>query len=93
MQLIDLDDLKHRCDNPEYTLYNGEMAAEWLRECIKSAPIVDAEPVRHGRWIEKSNTIQCSNCGKEYNDEIHCMCFGEGAELNRCPKCGAKMDV
>lgn len=61
-------------------------------DLIEDMPTVDAEPVRHGRWIEKQTTIQCSNCGKEYNDEILCMCYGEDAELKHCPMCGVKMD-
>ena len=59
---------------------------------IEALNTVEAEPVRHGHWIEKLTTIQCSNCGKEYNDEIRCMCYGEDAELKRCPRCGAKVE-
>lgn len=58
---------------------------------IKSAPTVDAMPVRHAKWVYKGkfyysdnnthNTWSCSGCG--------CSEF----TLTRfCPNCGAKMD-
>lgn len=54
---------------------------------IDDAPTVDAEPVKHGRWIP-INTIhkwrfQCDQC-KHYVDA--------GTDRNYCPNCGAKMD-
>lgn len=67
-------------------------AGESYRPAMSKLEIIEAEPVRHGRWIEKSTTIECSECGKEYSDEIVHMCFGEDAELNRCPRCGAHME-
>ncbi len=56
---------------------------------IKSAPSVEAEPVRHGRWIEKPYLLGtsrfCSLCGSNYGmpHEVY----------NFCPNCGAKMDL
>ena len=62
---------------------------ERVREAYKSfkinAPTVDAEPVRHGHWIEaKYPLFTCSECGATYQD------IGYG--YNYCPNCGAKMD-
>lgn len=92
-RLIDADALREELDsilnwntNDEYNMYSDTMVA------IDNAHTIEAEPVIHAHWIEKQTTIQCSNCGKEYNDEIRCMCYFENAELNHCPKCGAKMD-
>ena len=48
---------------------------------VEDAPTIEAEPVRHGHWIENFGTYKCSECG-----EISC-CRG-----NYCPDCGAKMD-
>lgn len=58
---------------------------------IINAPAVDAEVVRHGRWIsenirKKSYLRQCSVCNK-----IAYFC-GTGCSYNYCPNCGAKMD-
>ena len=60
-------------------------------DAIEAAPAVDAEPVRHGRWIEVVTYDQdgdcleveyiCSECGRfeGLDDEPYC-------------NCGAKMD-
>lgn len=53
---------------------------------IKTLPIADVEPVRHGEWIKTSyyEVHCCSVCGKPSNTSkgLH----------NFCPECGAKMD-
>lgn len=56
---------------------------------IKEAPTVDAEPVRHGRWVKKDPHCaglaclwNCSECGEESDDEGY----------RYCPNCGAKME-
>lgn len=59
-------------------------------QCITEAPAVDAEPIRHGRWICASNgkvALVCSVCGQvmpfvpEYLPGTPPYC-----------NCGAKMD-
>ncbi|MBR3795759.1 MAG: hypothetical protein IKK34_06995 [Clostridia bacterium] len=55
------------------------------RKIMEEAPAVDAEPVRHGRWIRMDDTFarwQCSACGAKN----HSVCW------TYCPSCGAKMD-
>lgn len=48
---------------------------------VENAPILDAVPVVHGRWIEGKSLEKCSICGKKgFSDWIY------------CPRCGAKMD-
>jgi len=52
---------------------------------IDEAPTIEAEPVRHGKWIEYPIAYgmnQCSECGV--------LRFGES---NYCPNCGARMDA
>lgn len=64
------------------------------RDSINEAPIIDAEPVRHGKWIQiwenpddGNNVIcSCSVCGQNnnwYKNILHPY----------CPECGAKMDL
>ena len=59
-------------------------------ELIKRQPTIDAEPVRHGKWIEvEDSTIRCrcSACGWEshlYEDDVYGMPY--------CPNCGTRMD-
>lgn len=66
-------------------------SAVWAVIC--AAHTIEAEPVKHGRWIEKQQAIsyceddvdvfyKCSVCG--------CQCCGESPY---CPNCGAKMEV
>ena len=57
---------------------------------------IEAEPVRHGRWVRLS--YGCYADGYPVYDEWECsechfVCEGEGEpNLNYCPNCGAKMD-
>ena len=62
---------------------------------IQQLPAVEAEPVRHGRWIgieydgyADGNPVydvwECSECLEEHNGE-------EDTLTNYCPNCGAKM--
>lgn len=67
---------------------------EALSAALDDAPSVDAEPVRHGRWIEVpwiyygAKQYMCDQCK---DDE-----FWKKKELYvmypRCPNCGAMMD-
>ena len=57
-----------------------------LVEDIVNAPTVDAEPVRHGRWIDNNNkTWSCSICQSWIPDEQH-------SYARHCLHCGARMD-
>lgn len=96
MRLIDADALKK--DAREVTVfcdYGGEstfMAVDV--ENIDYAPTIDAEPVRHGRWIhgftfmplpEGCMWANCSLCNADYR--------GLKEQANYCFNCGAKMDL
>jgi hypothetical protein len=62
-------------------------------EAIENAPTIEAEPVRHGRWVEDRTELVCSVCGARFSDEITMMNRNfEYADLKFCPECGAKMD-
>jgi hypothetical protein len=59
-------------------------------EMMKTAPTVDAVPVRHGRWIyhiddlfPAESTQECDQCHEE--QPLTC-------DDNYCPNCGARMD-
>ena len=58
---------------------------------IEKTPTIEAEPVKHGRWIEFKNPVigryfTCSICGKDENH--HTAVVGK-----YCWNCGAKMDL
>ena len=51
--------------------------------------LIDAEPVRHGKWI----VCKGSN-GKDYRKCSECLHTQEiTGLLNYCPVCGARMDA
>ena len=53
-------------------------------------PTVDAEPVRHGKWMRTEDECgdflcwTCSECGEQYVMPHH--------RASYCPNCGARMD-
>lgn len=51
-------------------------------------PEIEAEPVRHGRWIfghsRTSSWMTCSICCKAQSGQTACFSY--------CPNCGARMD-
>lgn len=55
-------------------------------DILKDEPTIEAEQVRHGRWVEypRGSGIYCSECHKRrrYKDIYD----------DYCPKCGAKVD-
>lgn len=91
-RLIDADTLKEGiAELKRSPWYNDGLIPSWqagIKEafevvellCINKAPTIDAEPVRHGKWIIEDGHVCCSECG-----EI-------SKEYNWCPYCGARMD-
>ena len=58
-------------------------------ELIKRQPTIDAEPVRHAKWIESDEYDEFS--GRLYRCS-NCNTFVIGDIDNYCPFCGARMD-
>ena len=54
------------------------------RGAIQNAPTIDAEPVRHGKWVDTGSGQECSVCG-----EIQ---YGYDSGRYYCSNCGAKME-
>lgn len=58
---------------------------------IKNEPTIDAEPVKHGKWLtdtqEVDSCIKCSVCGVELDKYII------GGDMPEYCLCGAKMDL
>lgn len=87
MRLIDADALEKNLSND--LPYKGS-----VKRVLIQAPTVEAEPVRHGKWIFKNDgaygkrRAYCSVCEKR---------SGIGGIIENqmkpyCPNCGAKMD-
>lgn len=81
-----------RADIDETTNAIINSVEEDIREEIRKAPTVDAEPVRHGHWNRFSLNgyvdYVCSECGVSQNR--HQVEWGS---MKYCPSCGAKMDA
>ena len=103
MRLIDADELQMEPDengmmngvkfNMASRLKNRRYAIGLLKTMIDNAPTVEAEPVRHGKWVDATGVLdsvrqyKCSECGKKPILNEH-WC----SELTKfCPFCGAKM--
>ena len=85
MRLIDADDLENvvlRLNKEGRTIMRNEY--KMLDNIISEFPTIEAEPVRHGRWIDTGSGTECSVCM-----EIQ---YGYDSNRNYCPNCGAKME-
>ena len=75
----------------EKIIVGGEtftIAVEFAKLILRNAPTVEAEPVRHGKWIRDELGERCDICSLyAYRDM-----FGQPWESPYCPNCGAKMD-
>lgn len=97
MRLIDADALmKRMCERCNEVMEDEpcEPSDCFVREIITSAPAIEAEPVRHGRWEKHHHSYfgihQCT-CSECKEDEYWKKYFCYGDE-RYCPNCGAKMD-
>ena len=64
----------------------------WLCRIIGEVPTIEADPVRHGAWIDPEDNDghtewHCSYCG----DVVCTICGYPGAKY--CSVCGTKMEV
>ena len=63
-----------------------------LKKIIRSAPVADVEPVRHGKWLHTDYALhwtakdECSEC------TYHALDRDDLSHYNYCPNCGARMD-
>lgn len=89
MRLVDADEVYKVLT--DYYHHKTETQHEALKEALSKVPTVDAEPVKHGHWINANeglwNTVEvlkCSVCGEMDNR----MDWSD----SYCPNCGRKMD-
>ena len=86
-RLIDADALK-----AHYAWWQGgtrEMTMDEAKNdfdtIIDLQPTVEAEPTKHGRWVNIYGWVHCSVCHQEPPNESN-------IESDYCPNCGARMD-
>ena len=87
MRLIDADALEKRC----FKMHGYGYAKFLALGNIRTAPTIEAEPVKHGRWENHPHAYGFERCSVCHD----CNIWGEwadGKKWNFCPNCGAKMD-
>ena len=104
-RLIDADELERYIDNCDFCDRCPDASPRCQIDCempdfltkrwkrvIDAQPTVDAEPIRHGKWIQRefksiwnNKLIVCSECG-----ELFLVQHVESEHY--CRNCGAKMD-
>lgn len=88
MRLIDADELIHLYFDDE----DGKPVFDFVPwEFVENAPTIEAEPVKHGRWIteglvdgNQNRYCRCSECGKGDTQAI-------SQRVPYCWYCGADM--
>lgn len=69
-----------------------------LYSIVLSVNRVDAQPVKHGRWIKVNGKYggnfgcKCSNCGSRIRYANSISKISNNSFYWYCPKCGSKMD-
>lgn len=64
-----------------HTSYSDDLG---ILEHIDSAPTIDAQPVKHGKWVrDASGELYCP----------YCMYVPQWEDDKFCAHCGAKMEV
>ena len=85
MRLIDADALANYANNQTVGITAND---------IMRFPTVDAEPVKHGRWVTGEDLVfaKCSSCqAKFYIDDLEQVGDANGI-VHFCPLCGAEME-
>lgn len=95
VRLIDADALLESGICAEYGYNDNGLLLIPMRDVtnsIRNAPTIDAEPVRHGRWLYNSYPTVWYGHGEP--PEWVCSECEERAynTYDYCPNCGAKMD-
>ena len=70
--------------------YMTDVGKIHARSAVHSAPTVDAELVKHGRWVTKSSGKGANATNWAVCSECH-VCGSP--QWKRCPVCEAKMDL
>lgn len=71
---------------------------QFIIDELEKIPAVDAEPVRHGRWVKMTGMLppeyhghyECSEC--QWHMKGIRNSWTREEEMSYCPNCGAKMD-
>lgn len=100
MRLIDADEIRNVIMSSNLGEYTGlgEYCKLDALEIVNQSPTIDAKPVVHAHWIEKTDWYfgigrihcTCSNCG--YTVDYKPGSRGDSRGGKFCDDCGAMMD-
>ena len=86
-----------RAYDPSSVMVGYSQGLKDAASAIQDSPTIEAEPVRHGRWIDKENPQwrayeirYCSECGWSIHKT---KLRNKDLSWNYCPNCGAKTDL
>ena len=107
MRLIDADRALEIVRDQGIAHPNAYHLTNYATLILREAPTIEAEPLRHGRWvIEKRHTVlrnpyiddnyfasaTCSECDFCIHAETKSFGYPDLNTTNYCPNCGARMD-
>lgn len=106
MRLIDADalyvEVTERYRDIKAGSYPFNIVAYDMARLVENAPTVDAEPVRHGRWLSayeyaiKVGVTDMERLEEAKKDNLWKFCNDCEQQVkgfyNYCPNCGVKMD-
>lgn len=84
MRLIDADFVIDTVNEFKGKNRKTDLGIKLVEAIVSNAPTVDAEPIRHGHWVEVSPQ-ECYKCSV-------CSLTNDWEDIY-CPNCGAKMDA
>lgn len=90
-----LKELKAEGTNRKYVQGLQDAIDGYFPQIIDDEPTIDAEPVRHGRWVcveAEPERVWCDNCKTIYYSSDLLNIEADDEKVNFCPNCGARMD-
>ena len=85
MRAINIDTLEWF----QVKLSDGSTGIYIRKPHVLDLDIIEAEPVRHGRWINP----RLNKYGHPCHQCSECLFVASQKDRNYCPDCGAKMDL
>lgn len=87
MRLIDADELIERAARMRLD------TRERIIGMIHTAPTIEADPVKTGKWVDKGDAwVTCSICREPVLKNIHVPLLRSTEFYNYCPNCGCRME-
>lgn len=101
MELIDKEELLCKLDKMiNFESHQVSLVCAWntllrAKEAVLECKVVDAEPIKHGKWNKRTTIAYCRNdIFIDYDEYLRSECQRvTEIKENYCSNCGAKMDL